>query len=104
MSIGQSEALLHDLAGTIDRFAKAPSEIMGGGEAHIEERILRIVRTHAHGLFQMRDRLVRLAIKGKGPAKIAVTGGEIRVQVDGAPELLNRLLGVTPRECHYPEC
>ena len=54
-------------------------------------------------LFQMRNCFIRLTVESKRPAKIAVCGGEIRVQVDGALELLNRVLSVALRECHAAE-
>lgn len=95
--------MLHGLATEIDRFDVTARQIMRGGEAHKEYCVLRIVGAHADGLFQMRYRAVRLAIKGKGPAKITVSGSKVRVQIDGATELLNRLLGVTPCECHVAE-
>lgn len=95
--------MLYSLATEINRFDVLACQVMSGGEAHKKYCILWVVRTHTDGLLQVRDRSVRLAIKGKGPAKITVSGSEVWVQIDGALELLNRLLGVTSSECHIAE-
>jgi hypothetical protein len=58
MSISQSEPLLHGFSAKADRFGITAGEVMGGGEGHIEYRILRIVRAHADRLLDMVDRLL----------------------------------------------
>ena len=103
MTAGKSRSVLYSLSTEINRFDVSASQVMSGGETHKEYCVLRIVRVHPDGLFQMRYRSVRLAIKRKGPAKITVSGSEVRVQIDGALKLLNRLLSVPPRECHVAE-
>src|SRR6266849_2821020 len=103
MTAGKSRSVLNGLATEGDRFGVVARQVICRGQAHKEYCVLRIVRTRADRLFQMRDRSIRLAIKRKGPAEITVSGGEIRVEIDGSLKLLDRLLGVTPCEGHVAE-
>ena len=103
MTACECGSLLHGLAAKPDRFGVAARKVMGGSKSHIEYGVLRVVRTHANRLLKMRDRPVRLSIERKGPTEIAMGSREIRIEIDGALELLNCLLGATPRESHVPE-
>src|SRR5512144_3070391 len=66
---------------------------MGGGEGHIEYRILRIVRAHADRLLDMIDGLVRSTVKRERKSKIAMRGGEVWVEIECALEFFYRLVG-----------
>ena len=51
----------------------------------------------------MIDRPVRLAVERERPAEITVSGGEVRIEIEGALEFFDRLVGASPRECHISE-
>src|SRR5664279_5245839 len=103
MSSGPSVTLLQGLAAKTNRLVVAACKVMGAGERHIEFGVLRIVRTHSDGLFQLRDRLVRSTVEGECQSKITISGGEVRIEINGALEFLYRLVGAPHRVAHIAE-
>src|SRR5215510_9347562 len=72
---------------------------MDDREAGVEDRVLRIVRAHAECFLQMGQRFVGSAIECERPAEIAMGGGEVRVEREGAAKFFRRTVSSSPHEC-----
>ena len=100
MTVRQLEALLDGFVGDADGLTVAVGLVMRRRKGCIEQRILRIVRTHTDGLFNVVDGLVGSSIKGECATEKAVRSGEVWVEIEGTLKFLNRLIGAAPGEGH----
>src|SRR5258708_27690686 len=69
-------------------------------EGRIEERILRIVRTHADGTLNMVYGLLGSAVESERTAEKAMRCGEVWIEIECALKFFDRFVGTPPGEGH----
>src|ERR1700730_8166883 len=103
MTIRQFRPLLNSFAAKTDGFYVAGRLIMGCSVGRIEQRILRIVRTHADGLLDMIYGPVGSTVKSERTTEKSVRGGEVWIEIQCALEFFDRVVGAPPGEGHEAE-
>ena len=79
-----------------NRFRISASKIVGDRYAHVEYRVLWVMRAHVDGLLAMCNRLLGTAIHGERECQIAVCRREIWIEVERALEFFHSSISVPP--------
>src|SRR5260221_4818038 len=91
---------LHCLAGPVYGFGIAAGEIMRCRNAGEKEAIQRIAWAHPDRLLQIRECVVRLAVKGQCPPDISIGRSKVRIEINRCSKATDRLISLS---CHERE-